>query len=249
MESYQDKFSSSNNQMFDYETRLKKSKKAICIITDYLSDTKNLNLLDIGCSTGIMTNEYSKYFTEIIGIDIDKEAVEYAMKNFKKKNLTFLEGSYDSESIEMKRFDVITCSHIYEQVDSAEDLFDTIYKLLKPGGICYLVAGNRYKIIEPQFKLPFLSFLPGKIANLYLRVTKKQGEYYQKHKSLYNLKKLVRKFEIHDYTIETIRRPDKYSSDDLIKEGSYKQKIYILIAKIFYFLVPTYIWVLKKEVN
>ena len=56
MESYQDKFSSSNNQMFDYETRLKKSKKAICIITDHLSDTKNLNLLDIGCSTGIMTN-------------------------------------------------------------------------------------------------------------------------------------------------------------------------------------------------
>ena len=52
---------------------------------------------------------------------------------------------------------------------------DTIYKLLKPGGICYFVAGNRYKIIEPKFKLPFLSFLPNKLSKLYIRIAKKDG--------------------------------------------------------------------------
>ncbi len=248
MKNDQHNFSSSYSQMFDFEVRVKKSKKAINVITDHLHETKDLNLLDIGCSTGIMTNEYSKYFNKTVGIDIDKEAINYAVENFTNKTLTFLEASYDDKKIGKDRFDVITCSHIYEHVDNPKDLLQTIYKLLKPGGICYFVGGNRYKIIEPHFKLPFLSFLPKKIGKLYIRIAKKDGDYYQKHLSLFNLKKIVRMFKIYDYTIETIRNPAKYYSDDIIQEGSFKQAAYILIAKIFYFLVPTYIWILKKEI-
>ena len=242
-------FSSSYSQMFDLDIRVKKSKKAINVIKDHLHELKDLNLLDIGCSTGIMTNEYSKYFSKTIGIDIDKEAINYALKNFNNQKITFFQASYDDERITKQRFDVITCSHIYEHVSDSKDLLDTIYNILEPGGVCYFVGGNRFKIIEPHFKLPFLSFLPKKVARLYLKLTKKEGDYYQKHLSLFNLKNLVQKFKIYDYTIEIISNPTKYSSDDLIKEGSFKQKIYILIAKIFYFLVPTYIWILKKEIK
>jgi len=249
MESYQEKFSLSNDQMFDYESRVRKAKKAISVIKDYLQDTKQCNVLDIGCSTGIMTNVYSEHFDKIIGIDIDKEAIKYASENFKNKNLTFIEASFNDINIEKRRFDIITCSHIYEQVDDAQELLDTIYKLLKPGGICYFVAGNRYKIIEPQFKLPFLSFLPNKLSKLYIRIAKKDGVYYQKHLSYFNLKKLVGMFTIHDYTIETIKNPSKYHSEDLVIEGSLKQKATILISKIVYFLIPTYIWILKKDVS
>ena len=83
-----------------------------------------------------------------------------------------------------------------------------------------------------------MSFLPNKLSKLYIRIAKKDGVYYQKHLSYFNLKKLVGMFTINDYTIETIKNPSKYHSEDLVVEGSLKQKAFILISKIFYFLIP-----------
>ena len=49
------------------------SKKVLSVITDFVGETKDKDLLDIGCSTGIMTNYYSDYFKSIDAIDIDAE--------------------------------------------------------------------------------------------------------------------------------------------------------------------------------
>ena len=43
--------------------------------------------------------------------------------------------------------------------------------------------------------------------------------------SLRNLKKLVKNFEIHDYTLEVIKYPSKYSANEMITEGSLKYRI------------------------
>tara|TARA_B100001989_G_scaffold252999_1_gene237418 strand:+ start:4448 stop:5209 length:762 start_codon:yes stop_codon:yes gene_type:complete len=243
----QDNFSQKYQQMFDVGVRIKKSKKTLAILNDFLNTTNNLDLLDLGCSTGIMTDQYSKQFRKTLGIDIDMSAIDYAKKNYENKNLTFQNCSYDDLTLSNKKFDVVICSHVYEHVDNPDDLFDKIYNLLKKGGICYLVAGNRHKIIEPHFKLPFLSYLPRKLGNLYVKIAKKDGQYYQKHLSLRKLKKLVYKFKIHDYTIKTIKFPIEFSSDDLVKDKSIKQKVYLFFSKIFYFLIPTYIWILEKN--
>ena len=60
--------SESIESMYDSKKRILKAKKTIKILKDYLKETKEYNLLDIGCSTGIMTNEYSKHFKEVIGL-------------------------------------------------------------------------------------------------------------------------------------------------------------------------------------
>ena len=82
---------------------------------------------------------------------------------------------------------------------------------------------------------------------MYLVITNKGKKYYENHLSLRNLKKLVNDFEIIDYTIETIQNPEKYNATDLIIPNSLTQKIYLFLTKFFYFLVPTYLWVLKKN--
>ena len=49
--------------MYDKKARIKKAKKTLAVLLDYyLEKTSDLRLLDIGSSTGIMTNEYSKFF-------------------------------------------------------------------------------------------------------------------------------------------------------------------------------------------
>ncbi len=244
---YQYNFSEKFPELYDIEGRVRKASKTISILQDALGELSSFNLLDIGSSTGIMTNEYSKYFTNTVGIDIDQEAVEFSKKNYKKESLEFLCVPIEELDYSDGHFDVITCSHIYEHVPDANELLKEIYRLLKPGGVCYFAAGNRYKIIEGHYKLPFLSFFPKKLSNVYLVITNKGKKYYENHLSLRNLKKLVNDFEIIDYTIETIKNPEKYNATDLIIPNSLKQKIYLFLTKFFYFLVPTYLWVLKKN--
>ena len=140
----QENFSSKYSQMYDVEVRTQKALKALSIIDDFKINTDGLTLLDIGCSSGIMTKIYSNHFSKTIGIDIDKSAIDFASNNFNQENLKFLNISYNSSELLNKKFDVITCSHIYEHVDDPQDLMDTIYNLLNPGGICLFIAGNKF---------------------------------------------------------------------------------------------------------
>ena len=57
--------------MYNQDERLKKANKTIAVLKDYLKEISTLTLLDIGSSTGIMTNEYAKHFKNVIGVDLD----------------------------------------------------------------------------------------------------------------------------------------------------------------------------------
>ena len=52
--------------MYDQDERIKKANKTIAVLKDYLKEISTLTLLDIGSSTGIMTNEYAKHFKNVI---------------------------------------------------------------------------------------------------------------------------------------------------------------------------------------
>ena len=85
MDSYQHNFSDSEESMFDESVRVQKANKTLAVLKDFLQDFHNLKLLNIGSSTGIMTNEYSKYFVVVIGIDLDAKQLSMQMKILKKK--------------------------------------------------------------------------------------------------------------------------------------------------------------------
>ena len=246
---YQYNYSEQSNKassMFDVEGRIEKAKKTISVLKTHLGDISNLKLLDIGSSSGIMTNEYSKHCKEVIGIDIDSKAVKFANENFKTDILKFIDTPLEEYSYENSSFDIITCSHIYEHVPSDKVLMDNIYKLLKPGGVCYFAAVNRFTIIEPHYRLPFLSYFPKKISNIYISLFTDHEMYYENLKSCRNLKKLVHEFKITDYTLEIIGNPSRYSASNMIKEKSLKYYLINLIARISYFIIPTYVWILTK---
>ena len=246
MVNYQEDYSSLQPLMFNEESRTNKARKTVAVLKDYFGKIDDKIVLEIGCSTGIITNYFADYFSKIDGIDIDKKAIEYANLNNKKTNVLF--QAVPIEEFESnKNYDVIVCSHIYEHVPDSRVLLDNIYRLLKPGGVCYFAARNKFQPMEPHYNLLFLSYLPKSISNLYLKITKKGDFYYENHLSLRNLKKLVSKFVIIDYTLKIINEPSKFYSEDMIRTKGLLHKLMKLFARVFFFFIPTYIWILKKE--
>ena len=234
--------------LYEFRGRESKGKKIVAILKDAFRDNiDSLEVLDIGCSTGIISHVIAKHVGQITGIDIDSAAVQYAQNNFQSEKCTFeIQDSLNTPYKDCS-FDVVVCNHIYEHVPDAVSLFREIKRVLKPRGVCYFSAANRIRLIEPHYRLPFLSLLPKKTANIYIRIFRKKDIYYENLRTLWGLKELVDGFEKIDYTMRIIRNPNRFSADSLVQDSSIKQKLAIMFCKTLYWLCPTYVWLLRKR--
>ena len=247
-EDYQSNFSEKHQEILTLESRLPKYQKIISVIRDFQPTTENLTCLDIGCSGGIISSFLAMHFKFVIGIDIDDSAIRRAEKDARDKNAPFfLMGNVMGLSFKDQSFDIIICNHIYEHVPDASVMMKEISRVLKRNGICYFAAGNKYVFMEGHYRLPFLSWLPKKIANVYLKLFRNESCYYEKHLSLKELKALVSSFQVIDYTLKIIEDPEKFFATDLIKPGSLKHKFVRCMSPTFYSFCKTFIWILLKE--
>ncbi len=233
--------------MYDSAGRSLKARKILAVLDDhYRGGLSDLSLLDVGCSTGIMTAQLALRFRTATGIDIDTGGVMHAQRNFGSERVCFLVQDAMATDFPDNSFDVVTCAHVYEHVPDAARLLREIRRVLKPGGICYFAAGNRFVLIEGHYKLPLLAAIPKPLAHLYLRLLGRGRHYYETHLSLWGLRRLVRGFEIIDYTPKVIRDPARYHMTDSIRPGSFLHLLARTTLPVLYPLCGTYIWLLRK---
>lgn len=121
------------------------------------------SVLDIACGEGYGTNLLASQAKEIMGVDIDKESVEHAIKNYKKSNIKFQVGSAEKIPILGKHlFDVVISFETIEHLDSiGQDKFlKEIKRVLKPNGLLIMsspVKENYEKIVDNPFHLQELT--------------------------------------------------------------------------------------------
>jgi ubiquinone/menaquinone biosynthesis C-methylase UbiE len=239
--------------VFDELGRLQKARKTVAVILDALRqagiDPRETRLLDIGCSTGILTRHYAEFFGKVVGIDIDDGAVEWARQNRAADNVSYQVGDSMDVPFLTGEFDLVTCTHIYEHVPDAQRMLDEINRVLRPGGMCFFAAENRLRVWDGHYNLPLVTVLPRPLANLYVRVTGRGQRRYETHRTLWGLKRLVRAFEITDYTRAVVRDPEKFEANDMIWPGSPKQKAANTILRVAYWAFPTYLWILRKPAD
>jgi 2-polyprenyl-3-methyl-5-hydroxy-6-metoxy-1,4-benzoquinol methylase len=233
--------------MHDIQGREQKARTMVAVLEDYLPlPLHELSLLDVGASTGIIDHYLAGYFRRVAGIDIDYQAVQHAHETYRKQNLHFSLADALSLPFSNACFHVVICSHVYEHVPDSGKMLAEIFRVLEPGGICYLAAGNRIMFKEPHYNLPFLSVLPHSLAHIYLRLTGKGTHYYEKHLSYWGLKSLSKSFRRIDYTHKVVLEPGKYYTDYMVPEGSWKSKVARFVLKYAYWMSPGYIWLLQK---
>jgi SAM-dependent methyltransferase len=128
-------------------------------------------IADLGSGTGIIKKELEDIFDKrLYGFDLDRSFMEVEERTAVADvtRLPVADGALD--------FAVL--NHLYEHVDDQPGLFRELHRALAPGGGAYVSAGSRWAVMEPHYRLPFLSWLPRPLADLYLRVTGR-GETYR----------------------------------------------------------------------
>ena len=233
--------------MYDVPGRERKARTMVAVLQDCLeAPLKSMSLLNVGGSAGIIDNVLADHFASVVGIDIDVRAVEHARQNYGKPNLSFHVCDALALGFADHAFDVVICSQVYEHVPDPEKMMAEIFRVLRPGGVCYFAANNRLMWNEPHYNLPLLAVMPGTLADVYVRLAGRAPYYHERHYTYWGLRRLVRRFVIRDYTLLIISAPQRYHADYMIRPGTVQALIARFLAAYLYWLIPGYIWVLEK---
>lgn len=246
---YQRDFSLSYKSMHSVEDRRRKARTMLAILREAMGErVATADALNLGCSTGIIDEFLAGSVATMTGVDIDEPAIELASGRKLAANLEFQLDDAMNLSFDDASFDIVVCSQVYEHVPDPQRMMSEIQRVLRPGGLCYFAATNRWALIEKHHRLPFLSWLPPAWADRYMRVTGKGDAYYERHLGYSDLLRLVSGLEMEDWTGKVLATPEKFEADYMMG-GKFTRLVARLMFKNFRSVFPGFIWLLRKPAS
>ncbi|MGF7229678.1 MAG: class I SAM-dependent methyltransferase [Candidatus Saccharibacteria bacterium] len=127
----------------------------------YLSLADELNIekvIDLGCGTGLLSNELVKKGHEVIGIEPAPEMLKQAKKKYGNE-AEWIAGSAEALRTDMQADLVIMAGHVAQfflDDDIWQQALRSMYRALKPGG--YLVFESRNPLVRPFADWPTKSY-------------------------------------------------------------------------------------------
>jgi 2-polyprenyl-3-methyl-5-hydroxy-6-metoxy-1,4-benzoquinol methylase len=203
--------------MLDEASRRAKAAKIVTVLGHFLGreSLEGLRVLDIGCSGGIIASELARSGGSVVGVDIDEPGMAKAASRF-GDHVMFVLSDGERLPLASGVMDIIVLNHIYEHVLDPTTLVAELRRVLAPRGVAYLGLGNRLGVMEPHYRLPFLSWLPRSLAHAYVRVTKRADHYHERFLTRPGLKMLFAGLWLWDYTYTVIAEPERFRATDLV---------------------------------
>jgi 2-polyprenyl-3-methyl-5-hydroxy-6-metoxy-1,4-benzoquinol methylase len=138
-----------------------------------------LDVLDIGCGYGHTTLELARACRSALGVEPTVDLFRFASNLQAESGVSTLEFRHQGvdDLDENDRFDLVVLDNVYEHLPNQAAALQAISTRLRPGGVVFLLIPNKLWPIEAHYRLPFLSYLPLRLANLYLRITRRGNDY------------------------------------------------------------------------
>ena len=161
--------------ILDRESRQAKAAKIIWTLVRE-RPLAGSRVLDIGTGSGTIAAELAMQVGatgRVVSVDVEDVRVDrdgYAFQVLDGERLPFADGS----------FDVVVSNHVVEHVgggDAQQRHLDEVARALAPGGVAYVAVPHRWRLVENHYRLPFLSWLPPRLADRYLRATGRGDRY------------------------------------------------------------------------
>ncbi len=172
-----DKFSKMANEWWDPEGKFKPLHKFNPTRIKYIKENiinnfklKNkfrplsgINILDIGCGGGLLSEPMSRMGANVTGIDASGKNIKIAKLHSKKNKLKINYICSSPEKIKItKKFDVILNMEIVEHVEDIDFFLKSCSKLLKKNGLMFVATINKtlksyiFAIVGAEYVLRWL---------------------------------------------------------------------------------------------
>ena len=124
-----------------------------------------LNVLDIGCGGGFLSEEFARLGSSVIGIDLSTTSLRcaYEHSHLEKLKIDYLAGAGEILPFSSSSFDIAICCDVLEHVDNLNEAVKEASRVLKPGGLFLFDTINRtpvsyFETILVGQVLPFTRF-------------------------------------------------------------------------------------------
>ena len=147
-------------------TRIKYIKENI--VSDFKIKNKDkplngLNILDIGCGGGLLSEPMARLGAKVVGIDASEKNIKVAKHHLKKSKLNIKYFNTSPENFNMNgKFDIILNMEIVEHVEDINIFIKQSSKFLKKKGIMFIATLNQtlksylFAIIGAEYILKWL---------------------------------------------------------------------------------------------
>ena len=127
------------------------------------SPLKGLNILDIGCGGGLLSEPITRLGAKVTAIDASKKNIQVAKFHAKKNNLKIKYLCSSPEKLDLnKKFDVVLNMEIVEHVEDLNFFIKKSSNLLKKNGLMFIATLNKtfksyvFAIIGAEYVLRWL---------------------------------------------------------------------------------------------
>ena len=119
-------------------------KKYYKIKNDKVNFLEELNILDIGCGGGLISEPMARLGAKVTGIDASEKNIKIAKSHSEKGGLHINYLNTSPENLhDVEKYDVILNLEIVEHVDNVNLYIKSCYKLLKKNGLMFTATLNR----------------------------------------------------------------------------------------------------------
>jgi 2-polyprenyl-3-methyl-5-hydroxy-6-metoxy-1,4-benzoquinol methylase len=159
----------------DIAHRERKADKIRHLI-EQIRPLQGCQVLEVGAGAGVISRSLARAVGPsgaVTAVDVVDERVVhdgYRFLQVEDTTLPFADAS----------FEIVVSNHVIEHVGPRPIQMDhlrEIHRVLRPSGLLYLAAPNKWTVMEPHFRLPLLSWLPRALAHRYVRMTGRGTQY------------------------------------------------------------------------
>ncbi len=235
-------YSELQDKTHDEARRRRKAAKIVEILRHFVGrdDLSGLVALDAGCSTGYTADVLRSSGCDVIGLDIDVPGLVHAHGRFGDR-VAFVCGDGSAMPLATDSIDLVVFNQVYEHVVDPDAVLAEIHRVLKPDGVVFFGFGNKYQVIEPHYRLPFLSWVPERLADRYVARSGRAGSYYERFRTRRDLIEMCRPLNLWDYTYAVLADRDQFAATDVVPRALARAPR--LLWRAVRPIMPTFLWV------
>lgn len=126
---------------------------------------KDINVLDIGSATGTLSLYFASKRSNVVGVELSKNAYRYA--NLNKKNLDIENVKFVNTSIENyktnKKYDLVTCFEVLEHLEDDLSILIKINSMMRLSSMLAISVPSKN---APLYKLNLLYYFDKRVGHL-----------------------------------------------------------------------------------